>query len=68
MSLQLKFMVINFVHFLVLCHGFVPLSFCPVSGSAPDARPRDVLSPPVFYLAGTVWPLSCKMVAHDALS
>lgn len=55
-------------HFLVSCHSFVPLSFCPVSRSAPDASPRVVLSPPVFYRAGTVWPLSCKMAAHGALS
>lgn len=67
-SLELQFMVINIVYFLVLCHSFVPPSFCPVSRSAPDASPRVALSPPVFYRAGIVWPLSCKMAAHGALS
>lgn len=46
----------------------LPLSFCPVGRSAPDASPHVALSPPMFYQAGTVWPLSCRLVAHCALS
>lgn len=61
-------MVINYAPFKVLCHSSLPLSFCPVGRSAPDASPRVALSPPMFYRAGTVWPLSCKRVAHCALS
>ncbi len=52
----------------MLCHSSLPLSFCPAGGSAPDASPHAALSPAVFYQAGTVWPLSCKLLALCALS
>lgn len=52
----------------VLCHSCLLLSFCLVGRSAPDASPHVAPSPPMFYQAGTAWPLSCKQVVHCALS